>query len=37
MSNTKNQIQNPDITLKFLTLGDSMVGKTSIVLRTKTD
>lgn len=24
---------NPDITLKFLTLGDSMVGKTSIVLR----
>ena len=33
MSNTKNQIQNPDITLKFLTLGDSMVGKTSIVLR----
>ena len=33
MSNTKNQIQNPDITLKFLNLGDSMVGKTSIVLR----
>ena len=28
-----NKNINPDITLKFLTLGDSMVGKTSIVLR----
>lgn len=33
MSDTKSQVQSPDITLKFLTLGDSMVGKTSIVLR----